>query len=122
MIRYGWFRSHSGLELPWKIELDEWPDFVWRSIAELIGTRVNFSDVIGVPTGGLKLARYLEEWRTKSVVRRLIVDDVLTTGASMEALRRDPTDLGVVVFARGPLPTWVLSIFTVSEWAQNPLR
>jgi hypothetical protein len=45
----------------------------------------------------------------------LIVDDVLTTGASMEAARAKlwpgSLPLGVVIFARGPCPDWVWPIF-----------
>ena len=121
MIRYGWFRSHSGLQLPWKIELDGWPDFVWQNVAQIVYGSHRFSEVVGVPTGGLKLAHALEPL-CEPGYGRLIVDDVLTTGASMEALREDSTEVGVVVYARGPYPSWVKPIFTVSEWAQNPFR
>ena len=46
----------------------------------------------------------------------LIVDDVFTTGSSIEkerirSTRRD--QIGVVIFARNPTPAWVHPIFTM---------
>jgi len=46
--------------------------------------------------------------------RLLIVDDVCTTGASMEAHRRGRDALGAVLFARGPVPSWVYSLFSMN--------
>jgi len=45
----------------------------------------------------------------------LIVDDVLTTGTSMiEMQKQYPNAIGVVMFARGPCPSWVSSIFSLT--------
>jgi adenine/guanine phosphoribosyltransferase-like PRPP-binding protein len=43
----------------------------------------------------------------------LIVDDVLTTGGSLAKYMTNPTDLGFVVFARGPLPLRVRAVMNV---------
>jgi orotate phosphoribosyltransferase len=46
----------------------------------------------------------------------LIVDDVLTTGKSMEEMRKKHSNvltIGVVLFARGKCPKWVEPIFNM---------
>ena len=49
----------------------------------------------------------------------LIVDDVLTSGASMEDQRAARSDVkGAVIFARGPCPSWVEALFTLNERAR----
>lgn len=116
------FISHSGVMLPFKIECDALTFADWDVLAELIASRVeNFNEVHGIPTGGFLLAERLVDYcvpQTKKRRRILIVDDVLTTGASMEAYRmrfqRPETKVkGVVVFARSSrhLPNWVEPVF-----------
>ena len=119
MIEFGWFRSHSGLQLPWKVNADTLSDDDIMGIAQIIRWKFAFSTVIGVPRGGLRLAEALKPY-TEPYYPELIVDDVLTTGKSMEAYRlAAPTAIGVVVFARAPVPNWVWPIFQVNEWAQS---
>jgi pyrimidine operon attenuation protein/uracil phosphoribosyltransferase len=70
--------------------------------------------VIGVPQGGLRLAKACRKYAIEHHAVVLIVDDVLTTGASMEDERkkhRDRPVIGVVLFARGPRPGWVNALF-----------
>ena len=50
------------------------------------------------------------EWQAGKLNGMLIVDDVFTTGASMEALHT-PGDIGAVVFARGLCPSWITPLF-----------
>ena len=65
----------------------------------------------GVPTGGTRLADALGPYKTDEGVD-LIVDDVLSTGASMEEARKQFLDpIGVVIFARGQCPDWVYPVF-----------
>ena len=51
------FKSHAGLDLSWKIEMDALSDKEWMCIAHMI---VELSDpfqaAIGIPRGGLKLS------------------------------------------------------------------
>lgn len=120
LIELGWFTSHSGLVLPWKIDADALSDESMEAIAQIIRQRFTFSAVIGVPRGGLRLQRLLEPYRQDSYYPALIVDDVLSTGKSMEEWRATVAgpSVGIVIFARGPCPDWVWPIFQVSEWAQ----
>src|SRR5438045_760509 len=97
----GEFTSHSGIRLPFKIDCDALTDADIDTIANVISQRFNFSYVYGIPRGGERLASALRKYRIGNTKLTLIVDDVLTTGSSMEEARRQfmrPTQ-GVVIFA-----------------------
>ncbi len=119
LIKYGKFKSHSGLSLSWKIDADALFDSDIVDIAKIIHDRMRFSKVIGIPRGGVRLANALQEY-VEIGYPVLIVDDVLTTGRSMEEYRLSISDpiIGVVIFSRGVCPKWVRSVFTVDEWAR----
>ena len=115
MFRYGDFKSHSGLMLPFKIELDALTPEDWNCLALLIAEKFSFGAVEGVPTGGLKLADALRPFAQADRQTLLIVDDVLTTGESMEQFRAGRSALGVAIFARCPrIPTWIWPMFRLS--------
>ena len=114
------FKSHSGLDLSWKIEMDVLSDSEWVTIKKMIiELTPPFKEAVGIPTGGSKLGDLLNEHGTgKEDDPICIVDDVLTTGESMEYFltqyqrnRRPFTAIGWVVFARGQCPGWVTSLF-----------
>lgn len=123
LFKFGWFASHSGFQLPWKIDCEDGlGDGDWDSLAKIIAWKFAFRSVYGIPKGGERLARALDRY-CEPGYPVLIVDDVLTTGRSfIDARARlgNPTDcIGVVVFARGKCPNWVWPILTVNEWAQS---
>ena len=114
------FTSHSGLDLSWKIEMDALSDPEWFTIKKMIMELTPpFKEAVGIPQGGTKLGDLLNEHGTgKEEDPICIVDDVLTTGESMEYFltqyqrnRRPFTAIGWVVFARGQCPGWVTSLF-----------
>ena len=77
-----------------------------------------FKEAIGIPRGGTKLGSLLNQYGTgKREDPICIVDDVLTTGGSMDEFLqkrqwRNPTDyIGWVVFARTKTPKWVTALF-----------
>ena len=114
------FKSHSGLDLSWKIEMDALSDPEWFTIKKMIMELTPpFKEAVGIPQGGIKLGNLLNEHGTgKEEDPICIVDDVLTTGESMEYFltqyqrnRRPFTAIGWVVFARGQCPGWVTSLF-----------
>ena len=114
------FKSHSGLDLSWKIEMDALSDPEWFTIKKMIMELTPpFKEAVGIPQGGIKLGDLLNEHGTgKKEDPICIVDDVLTTGESMEYFltqyqrnRRPFTTIGWVVFARGQCPGWVTSLF-----------
>ena len=116
------FKSHAGLDLSWKIECDGISKREWKCLAGMIldYEKRPFQAAIGIPRGGVMLGSYLNEYSTQNPDDPyLIVDDVLTTGGSMEDFRtsyfrnRDATSgsFGWVVFARGFPPQWCRSLF-----------
>lgn len=112
---------HSGQKSNFKIECDALTDEDWKTLARLIAQRFlcRFRGVFGIPNGGLKLASELIPYARKdNDLPCLIVDDVLTTGASMEKARADllkageKNIIGVVVFSRDRHPAlWIEPIF-----------
>lgn len=118
LFQLGNFTLSSGLQSVWKIDCDALTDDDWQCLAWLVAKRlmIQFGQVLGVPRGGLKLAEALVPYATEGPL--LIVDDVLTTGRSMEIFKKDwPDCIGVVVFARERCPSWVTPLF----WL-NPLK
>ena len=113
------FKSHAGLDLSWKIEMDALEDEEWVTISQMIlELSQPFREAIGVPRGGTRLGKLLNQYGTGNLQDPiLIVDDVLTTGGSMEEFKRkrvfrNPTKyIGWVVFARGFPPQWCRALF-----------
>ena len=124
------FTGHSGGQLHWKIEMDVLENAEWKCIARMImeyETRP-FQAVIGIPRGGLTLSSYLNEYSTQNPKDPyLIVDDVLTTGGSMEEFKKehfkDKKTIGWVVFARNKPADWIKALFQMPRlWADDPTK
>lgn len=114
LLRLGNLTLHSGERTWWLLDCDAFSEEDMDMLAFQIAERVSpFGLVEGVPQGGLCLAHALTPYITQGPV--LIVDDVLTTGASMEQQRGGRLALGAVLFARGPCPDWVMALLTVTE-------
>ena len=116
------FVGHSGGTLHWKIEMDALTDAEWKCIARMIMEHQKdfFQAAIGIPRGGLKLSGYLNQYATQnSKDPYLLVDDVLTTGGSMEQYRdehlKEKDVIGWVVFARTAPQEWVKALFQMPE-------
>ena len=113
------FKSHSGIDLSWKIECDALQDAEWFTISKMImELSPPFRKAVGIPRGGVKLGNLLDVHGTgKRTDPICIVDDVLTTGGSMNDFKRtkqwrEPTKyIGWVVFARTAPPDWVNVLF-----------
>lgn len=121
LFQMGNFTFHSGAKSHWKFDCDALTAEDWETITDMIVQRVSyFSRVIGIPRGGTKLAELLKPFENSLVDRLLIIDDVYTTGASMEKAKIENTTLtnqiiGVVVFARDQTPDWILPILTLGN-------
>ena len=121
LFQLGDFTLNSGAKSKFKLECDALTDDDIKALAEMIRQLVPpFSSVEGVPQGGLRLADALRPLASMSGPH-LIVDDVLTTGGSMERLadsKRSVTPypiIGAVIFARGQCPNWIKSLFQMPE-------
>ena len=121
LFKWGKFISHSGIELDFKIECDALTDEDIECIAKYISSKVDFSMVRGIPCGGCRLATALEKYTIwKEPIKVLIVDDVLTTGTSMEKEKDSLLSqidsnniIGFVIFARTTPSDWINAMFTL---------
>jgi orotate phosphoribosyltransferase len=120
LFKFGRFLSHSGLTLDYKLCCDAFTEADWTALAFLVNQRLGpFGLVVGIPRGGLPFAAALWPLRTKGVDRTLLVDDIFTTGASMDEYRNilgshADSLVGVTVFTRSPkVPPWVHPILAV---------
>lgn len=120
LFERGKFTSNAGLTLDFKIDCDALSDEDIETLAEVIGKGMGFSKAISVPRGGDRLTAALEKYEDISYDTILIVDDVLTTGGSMERVKKqvmhdfsDEYDeiVGIVIFARGECPDWIETVF-----------
>ncbi len=131
LFQLGDFTLNSGAKSKWKLEADALTDEDIQTLAEMIRQLVGpFRSVEGVPRGGIRLAEALAKY-TGLDGAHLIVDDVLTTGGSMDRTRLTYNEThpeyqlkqygvygnvkGAVVFARGQCPSWIKSIFQMPE-------
>jgi len=116
LFQSGQFELHSGRHTTWKIDCDALSNNSIKTLARMVSNESGgFGSVEGVPTGGLRLAKALEKYATEGPV--LIVDDVLTIGASMEQQRAGRDAIGAVIFARGKWPAWIKPVFARPEAA-----
>ena len=128
LFAWGNFVANSGQALPFKIECDALTDEDIECVAQYVASTIRFRNVVGVPRGGLRLAaelgKYVGVWdhdRLDDYLQfpPLIVDDVLTTGDSMERMRVGmnwPKAVGFVIFDRSGICTtasWIKSFWRI---------
>ncbi len=115
LFQTGSFKSHSGEILPWKIACDTLSLDDWECLALMLSEMIGpFGSVEGVPKGGIPFANALGKHVTQGPL--LIVDDVFTTGRSMETHRAGRRSVGAVAFSRGPqVPGWITPVFRMWE-------
>jgi hypothetical protein len=113
LFNLGSHELHSGSRSAWLIDcaaLDDGDLLVLAGLArELVGP---WGPVEGVPRGGIRFATFCQMIADPTSDRLLIVDDVCTTGASLEEHRAGRDAVGVAIFARGPVPEWATALFT----------
>jgi hypothetical protein len=109
----------TGETLPITIDCDALTDADYACIAQVIGSKLQFKKVVAASSGGVKLEKALEKCCVEDdTYATLICGDVLTTGATMKNKKSELNDhnvIGVVIFAVGKCPEWVLPIFTFWE-------
>ena len=116
------FIMHSGEKSDFKIECNALTSEDIETLAYLISKRFDFNGVYGIPTGGIKIAEALKKYINRDATYYIIVDDVLTTGTSMEEAADELIDyepiIGVVLFSRSKhlIPEWIKPMFNMTEW------
>lgn len=129
LFEWGNFTLNSGKQSNFKIECDALTASDWATIAKLVNQQVRFKEVVGVPRGGMPLARALDIYRDEKASCCLIVDDVLTTGGSMERMKESLVKdgryiadviVGAVLFARGEPAGWIYPIFQLESGRARP--
>lgn len=122
LFRWGSFKLHSGSKSQFLIECAFLHPEDWITLARLVAKQIDFKDVVGIPSGGLKFAEALKFYKKdKPDLPTLIVDDVLTTGNSMTEVREKVGGycIGIVLFARGKCPWWVYPMFEMNTIFQQ---
>lgn len=133
LFRWGGFRTSTGHKMPFEINCDALTHEDILCIANVIAAKTTFKAVYSVPTGGNRLGVALQQFRDGDGADRiLIVDDVLTTGKSIESEKRRVTErlermgveftgeiVGWVIFARTQPADWINAIFT---WGRGMQR
>lgn len=128
LFQHGAFTLASGKKSNFKIDCDALTDEDIETIAVMLVNRLPmYYAVVGIPTGGLRLAEAMKQYKVPFQPIRsdklLIVDDVLTSGGSMERYRREkcltPSDsliIGAVIFDRSldGTPDWITPLFRVT--------
>lgn len=109
--------------MPFKIDCNALTDEGIKCIAKIIAAQTSFGIVEGIPNGGNRLAHALKPYASPDApFNILIVDDVLTTGKSMEKQKSKmppqvhPDDVtGWVIFAITKPPDWVNAVFRLGD-------
>lgn len=129
MFKSGKFKLHSGEESDFKIDCDALTDADLFTLSEMAVKLVRpFGKVIGIPTGGERFANALSRHESSEHKNHLlIVDDVLTTGISMdkvyyENVMKFKSITGIVIFNRSQKeePDWIYSLFTLNNYKDKP--
>ena len=115
------FTMHAGDTGHWKIECDALTKDDIDTLALMISEKFSFYAVYGIPSGAVRIQEALEKYIDLASDTLLIVDDVLTTGESMEEAKtvlnrsanfgRPTKTVGVVLFARTKPAEWIHPIF-----------
>lgn len=112
LFNWGKFKGAAGKELDWKVECEHLTRDDWVCIANIAGPLLpRFSEVWGVPRGGLILSECFAPYMVKNVIGLppLIVEDVWTTGKSITTFAQERLGIeegkwnGFVAFGRD---TW----------------
>lgn len=114
LFNYGNFTLHSGVQSRFIIDAEALTDSDLDTLALMaINILPKFSKVVGVPRGGIRFATVMEKYLEEEG-KTLVVDDVLTSGASMYEYRFKYDDpLGLVIFARRTPPLWITALMTI---------
>lgn len=115
LFELGSFQLSSGIISKFRINAHTLTVNDWEALAYMALPIVSqFGDVVGVPTGGWPFAAALKRYITCGPV--LIVDDVLTTGASIHKVANNYEDsILLVAFSRATHHPGIHAVFTLAQ-------
>ncbi len=124
LFEAGTFTGASGKKLDFKLECDALTEEDIKTIAGVAGPKLQFKEALGVPRGGVPIANEFTPYVDSKSKKVLLVDDVWTTGFSMNKYREElglseDEVIGFVIFARGAYPDWVHPFFAMPKWIQG---
>lgn len=130
-LQRGEFVLNSGHDSGFKIEVDEISDETIDTAMWLAYKSLPYiNEVVSVPRGGDRMARSFRKYLTTESPKKsynvLIVDDVLTTGYSMEKVKGRELNssspfiqvYGIVLFSRLKreyVPSWIVPVFQMND-------
>ena len=114
IFQTGSFDTPQGI-VPWQIACEHLKLDDWEALAIMLSEMISpFGLVEAASPGGQAFANSLLKHASTGPL--LIVDDVLTTGRTMEKARAGRRSTGAVVFSQGPVvPGWITPIFRMWE-------
>ena len=123
LFQTGDFILHSGQKSRRLIDCSALTDEDIKTVAEwLTELRGGFKLVFPVSESVARLAKAMEHEQCEFNSRVLIVDDVLSTGASMWGKRAELAKtygwdkiIGAVIFARRPTPDWIVALWNIGS-------
>ncbi len=118
LFRFGKFTLHSGEVSEWKIDCDALTQDDWDALAGMAASLVHpFGAVYDCGGASMQFAAALREYSAHNSAP-LVVDDVFTTGRTMQQVRMEVlpkgaamSAKGLVVFARHEPPPWIRAMF-----------
>jgi hypothetical protein len=116
LFQVGSFQLSSGIESSFRINAHRLTANDWKTLAHMAVSIVPpFSSVVGVPTGGLPFADALRP-HARAYSPVLVVDDVLTTGASIRKVAQYyENPILLVAFSRASTHNDIFAVFTLGE-------
>ncbi len=128
LFQLGHFTFASKQTSSFKIECDALNTKEWEALAHMFlycMPETVFGKLEAVPRGGWPLEQALRDFCSTPDVssQLLIVDDVYTTGESMERQRAGRDAIGWVVFARNPITQpWIKCLFQMNFYLGDMLN
>lgn len=125
MFKWKPFKSHAGKPLSWKIECDTLTQEDIDCLANIISMTHSYKNVDHPPTKSANLINLVSKLALYKTANGnydyLIVDDVFTTGKSMEDIyihlkeNHGKSIIGIVLFARSECPHWITPVFQLDK-------
>ena len=116
LFELGSFQLSSGGTSSFRINAHKLTADDWETLAHMAVSIIpQFGMVVGVPTGGWPFAAALKRYATHGPV--LVVDDVLTTGASIHNVATHyKGSILLVAFSRATMPhSEIHAVFTLAQ-------